>query len=68
MGTEDLNERDLECWDLAVQEDTSKIELDLETDVDVGSVDGRGPPKGKSTVRDLVQTGSLGVGQFLELH
>ena len=39
MGTEDLDQGDLESGDLAVQEDTSKIQLDLETDVDVGSVD-----------------------------
>lgn len=41
MGTEDLNERDLQCGDFAVQEDTSQIKLDLETDVYVGSVDRR---------------------------
>ena len=39
MGTEDLNERDLERGNLAVQEDTGQIKLDLETDVDVGTVD-----------------------------
>ena len=37
MGTEDLNERDLERQNLSVQENTSQIELDLETDVDVRS-------------------------------
>ena len=37
MGTEDLDERDLERRNLSVQENTSQIELDLETDVDVRS-------------------------------
>ena len=40
MGSENLNERDLERGDLSVQEDTRKIQLDLETDIDVGAVDG----------------------------
>ena len=39
MGTEDLNERDLESGNLAVQENTGQIKLDLETDIDVGTVD-----------------------------
>jgi hypothetical protein len=39
MGTEDLDQRDLEGRNLAVQEDASKVELDLETNVDIGSVD-----------------------------
>ena len=34
----------------------------------VGSVDGGGPPQGEATVRDLVQTRPLGVGQLLPLH
>jgi hypothetical protein len=40
MRTENLNERDLQRRDLAVQENTGKIQLDLETDIDVRSVDG----------------------------
>jgi len=64
MGTEDLNERDLQGWDLAVHENTSQIQLDLETDVDVGTVDSRTPPKREATVRNLVQTGTLRVGEF----
>jgi len=38
MGSEDLNEGDLQCGNLAVQENTSQIELHLETNVDVCSV------------------------------
>ena len=68
MGTEDLNQTDLERGDLAVHEDTGQIELDLETDVYVGTVDSRTPPERESTVRDLVQTGPLSVGELLVSH
>lgn len=37
MGTEDLDEGDLEGRNFAVQEYTGQIELDLETDIDVGT-------------------------------
>jgi hypothetical protein len=43
MCPEDLNEGDLEGWDLSVQEDTSKIQLDLETNVNVCPVDSGRP-------------------------
>jgi len=33
VGTEDLDERNLECGDLAVHEDAREVELHLETDV-----------------------------------
>lgn len=33
VSPEDLNEGDLQCWDLAVHEDSSQIKLHLETDV-----------------------------------
>jgi len=39
MCSEDLDQRDLECRDLAMHEDASKVQLDLEADVDVGTVD-----------------------------
>lgn len=65
MGTEDLNERDLEGWNLAVHENTGQIQLDLETDVHVRTVNGRTPPKCEATVRNLVQTGTLRVGELL---
>lgn len=68
MSPEDLNQGDLEGWDLAVHEDTGQIQLHLETHVDVGAVDRRRPPESETTVGNLVQTGSLGVGQFLVLH
>ena len=50
MGTEDLDQRDLQCRNLTVEEDTRQIKLHLETDVDVGSVDSRRPPEGEASV------------------
>ena len=38
VGAEDLDQGDLECRDLSVQEDASKIELNLEADVYIGPV------------------------------
>ena len=46
MCTEDLNKGDLQGRDLAVHEDTRQVKLDLETDIDIGSVDSRTPPQG----------------------
>ena len=68
MSTEDLNQTDLERGDLAVHEDTGQIELDLETDVYVGTVDSWTPPERESTVRNLVQTGPLSVRELLVSH
>ena len=41
VRAEDLDERDLECRDLAVEKDAGEIQLHLEADVDVRAVDGR---------------------------
>ena len=68
MGTEDLNERDLEGGNLSVHENSGQVKLDLETDIDVGAVDGRRPPERETTIRDLVETGPLSVGQLLVFH
>jgi hypothetical protein len=68
MGTEDLDERDLQGWDLSVKEDTCQIKLDLETNVNVGTVDRWTPPESEATVRNLVETRSLRVRQLLEFH
>jgi len=68
VGTEDLDQTDLQGRDLSVHKDTSQIELDLETDVYVGTVDSRTPPEGKSTIRNLIQTGPLCVREFLISH
>lgn len=56
MGPEDLNQGDLERWNLAVQEDTSQVQLHLETDVDVCSVNGL---QQKSVYRTIVFMGRL---------
>ncbi|KAK0934838.1 hypothetical protein LTS01_026167, partial [Friedmanniomyces endolithicus] len=61
MSAEDLDEGDLERRDLAMQEDAGEIKLDLETDVDVGAVDGRTPPECETAVRNLIETRTLGV-------
>jgi len=60
--------REIESGDLAVHEDSSQIELHLETDVDVGSVDRGRPPESESSIGNLVQSGSLSIGQLLVLH
>lgn len=54
MGSENLNQRDLECGDFTVHENTCKVQLNLEAYVDVGSVDCGRPPKGKSSVGNLI--------------
>ena len=68
MCTEDLDQGDLQCWELAVHEDTSQVKLHLETDVDIGTIDGRTPPEGETTIGDLVKTGPLGICQLLVTH
>jgi hypothetical protein len=92
MCSKYLDERDLQRRDLAMQENSCEIELDLETDVDICSVDcwrptefflagvlhnmrwnqmkerGHSPPECKATIGDLVETGSLGIGEFFEFH
>ena len=68
MCTEDLDQGDLQRWDLAVHEDTSQVKLHLETDVNVGPIDRRAPPKRETTVGNLVETGALGVRELLVSH
>jgi len=45
-----------------LHENTGQIKLYLETDIDIGSIDGRRPPHGKSSIGYLRQTRSLGIG------
>ena len=54
VSSEYLDERDLQCGDLAVHEDSCQVQLHLEAHIDIGSIDGWGPPEGKSTIRNLV--------------
>ena len=44
VSTEDLDQGNLQCWDLAMHENASQIKLHLKSDVDIGSVDGWRPP------------------------
>ena len=68
MRMEDLNQVNLQSRDLSVHEDACQIKLHLEADVDVGSTDGRTPPKRKATIRNLVPAGSLRIRQLLVSH
>mmetsp|Transcript_32683 Transcript_32683/g.64772 ORF Transcript_32683/g.64772 Transcript_32683/m.64772 type:complete len:325 (+) Transcript_32683:2190-3164(+) len=68
MGTENLDKRNLQRRNLPVHEYTRKVKLDLETDVNVCTVDGRGPPEGETAIRNLGKTRTLRVRKFLELH
>ena len=68
MCSEYLNERYLQGRDFTVQEDPGKVKLHLETDVNIGTIDGWRPPESEATIRDLVETGSLSIGQLFELH
>ena len=84
VRTEDLDQTDLQGRDFTmpvkrsdmiakeegpdIHEDTSQIELHLETDVDVCAIDRRAPPERESTVRDLVKTGPLRVRELLVPH
>lgn len=40
MRTENLDEGDLQGWDFAVHEDSCQIQLHLETNVNIGAIDG----------------------------
>ena len=51
-----------------LHEDARKIELDLETNVDVRTVDRRTPPERETTIGDLIETGTLGVRELLVTH
>lgn len=68
MGSKDLDERNLEGRNLSVHKDSSKIQLHLETNVHICPIDGWRPPQCKTTIRDLIQTRTLGVCQFFEFH
>ena len=54
MRPEDLDQRDFQRWYFAMHEDACKVELDLEADVHVGTVDCGGPPQSEAAVWDLI--------------
>ena len=68
MGLEDLDQADLEGGDLAMHEYTGQVELYLETNVDVCSIDRQAPPQHETTIRNLVETRTLHVGELLVSH
>ena len=39
MSSEDLNERNLQCGNLSMHEDTCQIQLHLETNINICSID-----------------------------
>ena len=61
MCPEDLDERNLQSWDLAVHEDPGEVKLHLEAYVDVSSVDSRRPPEGETMVWYLIKTRTLSI-------
>ena len=65
VSSEDLDQGDLECGDLAMHEDACQVQLHLETHIHIGTVDGGRPPQGETPVGDLVQTRPLGICQLL---
>ena len=56
------------CTSRHSHEDTRQIQLDLETDVDVRAIDRGAPPEREPTVRNLVETRPLGIGELLVPH
>ena len=54
VGSENLDQRNLQCWNFAMHKDTSQIQLNLKPNVDISSVDGRRPPQHKSSIWNLV--------------
>ncbi len=65
---EDLDEGDLQRGDFAVHEDARPVQLHLEAHVDIGPVDGGGPPEREAPVGNLIQPRPLRVCQLLVLH
>ena len=51
-----------------VHEDTRQIQLDLEADVYVRAVDRWTPPQCETTIWNLIETGTLRIGELLVSH
>ena len=67
MRSEDLNQRNLEGRNFTMHENAGEIQLHLETDIDVSTIDGWRPPQCETTIWDLGKTRPLGVGQFFAI-
>ena len=51
-----------------MHENTREIQLDLETHIHIGVIDGRWPPQSKTTIPNLIQTETLSISQFFVLN
>ena len=51
-----------------MHENARQIQLDLEIYIHIGTIDGRWLPQSKMTIPNLIQTGTLSIGQFFVLH
>ena len=68
MSSKNLNQGYLQSRNLSMHEDSCQIQLYLKTNINIGSIDCRRPPKSKSSIWDLIQTRSLCICQLLVLH
>ena len=68
MRPKDLDQRDLQRGDLAMHEDPRQVQLHLKPHIHIGTVDGGGPPQREASIRYLVETTALRVGQLFVLH
>lgn len=53
---------------LAMHKDAGQIQLNLETHIHISPINSRTPPKGKPSIRNLIQATPLRIGQLLVLH
>ena len=44
-----------------IHEDAPQIQLDLETHIHIGAIDGRWPPQSKTSIPNLIQTWTLSI-------
>ena len=68
VSSEYLDQGNFQGWDFTMHKNSRQIKLHLKTDVNICSVDGWRPPECESSVGNLVQTRSLGIGQFFVFH
>lgn len=68
MSAKDLNKRNFKSRDFSVHKNARQIELNLEADVDIRSINCRTPPKGESSIWNLIEARALCVGELLVTH
>ena len=51
-----------------MHENTSKIQLDLKSNINIGSINSRRPPESEPSIRNLVKPTSLSMCQFFVFH